>query len=262
MLLTVSLALFFIPHDFTKSFNFLFEETFSRLLRIGKISVPKVFPAVPSSEEFVSRREYNRLLAAYDNLHADLKKEHERYEKLAEIRAARPKVGGGIVLPEVINTKISSVKRELLVNQGKSNGLEEGQYVLGENTIIGIVSETSPSTSRIRLLTDINANIPVWIKRTGNKTYIQGWMNGTGTEVGKIPLISTEFDVKDGDTVYAAARIGYLDTPRVIGKVTDLKEDEKQPLIWDITVEPLVSGEDISNVAVIIMNPDEVNVTD
>lgn len=259
-LLTVSLIFFFIPHDFTKGLNFLFDTVFSPLLRIGKVSVPKVFRAVPSSEEFVSRTEYNRLLAAYDNVWADLRKEHKLYEKLAGIRAARPKEGPGIVLAEVIYTKISSVKRELVVNQGQANGLEEGQYVLGENAIIGIVSETSRSTSRIRLLTDINANIPVWIWRPPSKKYIQGWMKGTGTEVGKIPLISTEYDVKDGDTVYAAARVGYLETARVIGKVTGLRSDEKKPLIWDITVEPLMKDEDISNVAVIVMNPDDADV--
>ncbi|HEG43784.1 hypothetical protein LCGC14_1824010 [marine sediment metagenome] len=261
-LLTVSLIFFVIPHDFTKGLNFLFDTAFSPLLRIGKVSVPRVFRAVPSSEEFVSRAEYNRLLAAYDNVWSDLRKEHKLYEKLAGIRAARPKEGPGIVLAEVINTKISSVKRELVVNQGQANGLEVGQYVLGENAIVGIVSETSRSTSRIRLLTDVNANIPVWIWRPPSKKYIQGWMKGTGTEVGKIPLISTEYDVKDGDTVYAAARVGYLETARVIGKVTGLKSDEKKPLIWDITVEPLMKDEDISSVAVIVMNPGEALVVD
>ncbi len=259
-LLMVSLIFFFIPHDVTRGLNFLFDKAFSPLLRIGKMSAGKVFRAVPSSEDLVSRTEYNRLLAAYDNVYADLRKEHKLYEKLAGIRAARPKEGSAIVLAEVINTKISSVKRELVVNQGQANGLREDQYVLSENAIIGTVSETSRSTSRIRLLTDINASIPVWIWRPGSKKYIQGLMKGTGKEVCKIPLTSTEYDVKDGDTVYAAARVGYLETARVIGKVTELQPYEKNPLVWDITVELLVSGEDMSDVAVIVMNPDEMEI--
>ena len=81
-------------------------------------------------------------------------------------------------------------------------------------------------------------------------------MNGTGTEVCKIPLISTEYDVKEGDTVYAAARIGYLETARVIGKITKIKPDENKPLIWDITVVPVIHGEDLTDVAVIVMDPE------
>jgi rod shape-determining protein MreC len=245
-----------LPHRSTDSLNSLFNKVFSPILKVGKFSFNKAFKAVPSSEDFVSRGEYNRLLAAYDNIYADLRKEHKRYERLAGIRTSRPKEGPAIVLTEVINTRTTASARQLFVNEGQAGGLRAGQYVLGENAIIGTVNSTQQNTAWIRLVTDANHNIPVWIWRPGNDKYVQGWMNGTGTEVCKIPLISTEYDIKEGDTVYAAARIGYLETARVIGKVTIVKPDENKPLIWEITVVPIIHGEDLTDVAVIVMDPD------
>ena len=58
-----------------------------------------------------------------------------------------------------------------------------------------------------------------------------------------------------GDIVYASAVAGRLETPRVIGEVFKIKEDDYEPLMWDITVKPITDFTMLTHVAVIITTP-------
>ncbi len=59
-----------------------------------------------------------------------------------------------------------------------------------------------------------------------------------------------------GDTVYAMKRKDFLETARVIGQVSKAEPDSTHPLLWDITVEPAFSPEEIADIAIIVMNPE------
>ena len=48
---------------------------------------------------------------------------------------------------------------------------------------------------------------------------------------------------------------GFLDSAMVVGEVQQCKRDNKNPALWDITVKPSCDITKLSNVAVIIMNP-------
>jgi hypothetical protein len=48
---------------------------------------------------------------------------------------------------------------------------------------------------------------------------------------------------------------GFLETPKVIGEISEVKRDENTPLLWDITVSPIRDAGTLSDVAVIVMNP-------
>jgi hypothetical protein len=77
-------------------------------------------------------------------------------------------------------------------------------------------------------------------------------MDGDGTDLAGIPLISTEYKIREGDTVYAAPRPGFLETARVVGQVDYVETDKNEPLLWDIKVKPAQGVEMLTYVAVII----------
>jgi len=52
----------------------------------------------------------------------------------------------------------------------------------------------------------------------------------------------------------ASKKPGFLDMPMIIGKVAQCKLNA-QPLLWDITVEPVCDIQKAENVVVIVMNP-------
>lgn len=252
-LLTAGLVLLLLPQSVTKGVNFLFARFFNPVLSIGRSTAPPIFK--PASADYVTRAEYNRLQAAYDNLRAVLITEHQRYEKLAGIRSSLPKPGPKLVLGEVMNISMGGLRRELIINKGAADGLKPDQYVLGGNGIVGTVSETSQATARVRLVTDASCKIKVAVWQADKKKYIYTRMDGEGTDLAKIPFISRDYKIRQGDTVYAAAVPGFLETPVIVGRIAQVKPDEKEPLLWDITVEPVQNVELLKRVAVIVTDP-------
>ena len=257
VLLAFGLLLLLLPQSFTSRLNFLFAKIFSPVLSAGRAS-PANFSPSSSTEDFIGRGEYEELWKAYENLHADLMTLHSDYEKLANFRKGLPKPGPGLVLSRVTNVAIGPFDRKLFIDKGSLDGLQSGEYVTCENrnSIIGTISELSESAATVRLLTDPRHKMEVGIWRTGKKAFIvKGQLEGSGKGLAKIPLISRDYDIRQGDIVYASAVAGRLETPRVIGEVFQIKEDDYEPLMWDITVKPITDYAMLTHVAVIITAP-------
>ncbi|AQQ71272.1 rod shape-determining protein MreC [Limihaloglobus sulfuriphilus] len=247
-LLGLSLFLLFTPQRITSSLNFFFVQLFKPALSIGKELPYRLIKPGSINYETVSRREYNRLWAAYKNLEADLDRLARDYETLAGYKAFFPN-------EEILVTTAGIITYQqdeyLSIDKGTSHGIRKGQYILGQNTIIGVIGETSSTTARVILVTDTKSNIPVIISREGKSKKITGNLKGTGLGSCKIDLVSTSQDVKPGDTVLAEAIPGKLPASRVIGEVVRAWPSESSPLLWDITVLPIYRASDLNNVAVI-----------
>jgi cell shape-determining protein MreC len=119
--------------------------------------------------------------------------------------------------------------------------------------------------SRVQLVSDTNHHIMVDIWRDGVNLLISGQMRGDNKMhgkmpqsrsklQGKIPLVETDFDIREGDSVFARITPGLLETSLIIGKVTKIEPDERKPLLWDITVTPVVDIRALTDVAVIVVD--------
>ncbi len=249
-LLMVSIAVLILPHQITSNLNSFFIELFSPVISL-RIELPEgLLSGEDPGKQWVSRQEYNRLWAAYKNIYADLLEEHERLEKMAQYRSYLPKSGAGLVAAEVIRKEQGHF---LLISRGALDGVKTGQYVLSDGVIIGTVSEISTATARVKLLINNSHSLDVRIMREGSEDYIEANIKGDGINGFKIPLLSREYDVKPGDVVYASPDPRHLDTPRVVGKITEVQPDQDNPLIWDVTGKQPVDYDNLKDVAVIIM---------
>jgi hypothetical protein len=77
-------------------------------------------------------------------------------------------------------------------------------------------------------------------------------MKGIGNNQAKIKMLKQKVDL---DTEIMASKIpGFLGTPTIIGKVVRCEHNE-QPLLWDITVEPVCNIQKVESIHVIVMNP-------
>ena len=157
--------------------------------------------------------------------------------------------GAKLMLADVITASIDGSHSELIINRGQDNGLAVGQFVLGDNSIIGTISNVSSRTAKVRLITDPTSKIAVKIREL--KTIIQGG----DKNLTKVQLLSIKHKVEVGDEVYARKKPGFLDAPMKTGTVIRCKRDDENPLLWDITVKPACDVEKVSDIAVIIMNP-------
>ena len=249
-LILAGFILLFTPQKVTGKFQFAFARIFRWPLSIGRnISLSARTMQLPVNA--FSRREfqYQNHIA---NLEECLRQERYKTQKLSGLRDRLPLEGAKLVSAGV-SMAPDGPKNELIINRGRTDGLAKGQFVLGDNSIIGTISDISARTAKIRLITDLKSQIPVKIAELN----IGGLMHGTGNNSAKVPLIPRKHKVKIGDNVFVCEKPGLLDTPMIAGKVSQCKRDDENPLLWDITVNPACDIEKLNYVHVIIMNPKE-----
>jgi len=240
----------FAPQNITNRFQFVFARIFRWPLSIGR-SVSLSMRVRQSLPDLVPRREYNQLQNHLANVIEQLNQEHKEVEKLSGMRIRLPLAGAKLPLADVIKVSIGGLHAGLIINRGRNDGLAKGQFVLGDNSIIGTISDVAYRQAQVRLFTDSASRIEVKIAGLS----IDRLMQGNGSSSAKIPMVSTKYKIRVGDKVFARKKPGLLDAAIIIGTVTQCKEADGKPLLWDITVKPACDIERLEDVAVIIMNP-------
>ncbi len=240
----------FAPQNLTNKFQF----AFARIFR-GPLNVSRSFSLSTHSNQplsgAVTRREYNRLQNYLANVTKELTQEREKVKKLSGIHDRRPLEGANLVFADIITASVNGKDDELIINRGADDGLEKGQFVLGDNSIIGTMSAVTSRTAEVRLITNSASKIPVKIAELD----VDRLMQGTTGNTAKILLLSVKHKVRKGDVVYACKNPGFLDAPMIVGTVAQCKKSDENPLLWDITVRPACDVTKLTDVAIIIMNP-------
>ena len=252
--LVTGLVIFFLPRPLTSKASLFFHETFRPILKIGRDDRMNTKRSHPNSKDVFTRDEYTQLWKSRNNLRAQLLTLHEEYERLANIRSALPQLSAeGLVMAKITGT-VSNYNHELIINKGSDAFVRPGQFVLSEqkDALVGVVSEVSETAAKIRLITDTMQTLEVHIRRNGTDTDIRAMMIGNGTSTCSISMIDRQQDIREGDTVYAAAVPDKLNVPLVVGEITRVRADDQHPLLWKITVRPAEDMSRLNHVAIIV----------
>jgi len=246
------LILLFAPQNLTNDLQFAFARIFRWPLTIGKnISLyARTRRSVPGVT-FDRESQYQNYIA---NLEEQLRQKHLELIDLSRLRDRLHALeNAGLIMADVYRSSVNEKLCELTINRGKDDGLAEGYYVLGDNSVIGTISDVASRTARVKLFTDPASRIPV---RIGNLN-IDRLMQGSGKNSAKIELLSTKHKVRVGDKVLTRKKPGFLDASMIIARVAQCKRDDRNPAFWDITVKPVCDIERLETITVIIMNPKE-----
>jgi len=239
----------FSPENLTNKFQFAFKRIFSWPLRIGRnISLSAGTRQPLRDKDVVSRDDHDKLLNHLANI---IQQRNDAYEEVTTLSKMRNIPGWermGFVPADVITVSINDLRSELIINRGREDDLAKDQFVLADNSVIGTIYDVDARTALVRLFTDPASNTAV---RIGNIPWI---MQGSGNNLAKISMVKHK--IKVGSEIMAGKKPGFLDTPMIIGKVTRC-ELNAEPLLWDITVEPVCNIQKVENVHVIVMNPPE-----
>lgn len=246
----IGFILLFAPQNLTNDLQFAFARIFRWPLTIGK-NISLYARTTQAPTEFNGKTQYENYIA---NLQEQLREKHEEVVELAGLRERLHALeNAGLVVADVIRASINATKGELTINRGKDDGIAKGQFVLGDNSIIGNISDVSLRTARLKLFTDPASRIAVRIGQLN----IDRLMVGSGNNLAKIRLLSTKHKVAVGDKVLAQKNPGFLDAAMIIGVVAQCKKDDRNPSLWDITVKSVCDTERLNTVTVIVMNPKE-----
>ncbi|KPK42572.1 MAG: hypothetical protein AMJ65_07425 [Phycisphaerae bacterium SG8_4] len=199
-------------------------------------------------EDVVPRREYDKLQNHCDNLEELLRAQREKFERLYGLYNTYKWEGVNYIVADVITA--NRARGELTVAYGKGTGMVKGQYVLGDNSIIGTISDFSAGTAHVKLFTDPTCRMPASVGG------VERLMQGNGDNSAKILQLDKAHKVKIGDKVFASNnQAKFLDAPMIVGTVAQVKTSRESPLLVDVTVKPVCDFEKLENVAIIIMNP-------
>jgi len=236
-----ALIVFFAPAGLTNKFQLTFADVFRLPLRLGR-TLP-LYATPPTADD--SKRSYLNYIA---NLERWLNSAQRKAEEAAGIRQRLPLQNAKLMLADVTVAPNGS-KTELFINRGQKDGLAKGQFVLGENSIVGFICDLYPHAGQVRLITDPESKIPVEIGDSNLRCTMQGRGDGTAA----ITMLSTKHKIKPGQRIYAVPRFGFLDANIVVGEITRCQPDVREPLLWDITVSPVCKIDQLYSVAVIVM---------
>lgn len=174
---------------------------------------------------------------------------NRQIEILSGLRAKFPALqAANLRLAFVSITSISGPNSQLVIDCGQDEGLQKGQFVLADNSIIGTISEISSGQAWVKLFTNSTSRIPVTIDSVGSGRLMQG----SGGDLAVVRLLKQK--VKIGANVLADKKNGFLKAPMIIGRVAECKRNADSPLLWDITVKPVCNLESLGSVNVIILN--------
>jgi len=240
--------LLFAPQTVTSRFQFAFARMFHWPLRTGKN-----VPLSAKTEVKIHQEDFGRKETQYQNyimnLEEELRQKNQLIEQLTGMRTRLRGLEGAKLVPaDIISAATEGQRGELIINRGSDDGLAKDMFVIGDNSVIGTITELSDKNAKVRLLTDATSAVQVNIPGLE----INMIMEGEGRNLAKIKLVPVKHKIKVGDAVLVRKKPGLLDAAIVAGTVQQCKRDNKNASLWDITVKPACDAGNLNNVAVIV----------
>ena len=124
----------------------------------------------------------------------------------------------------VISRNTGSWWKKILLNKGSTNGVSNGDAVIGPGGLIGIVENTSKLTASVQLLNDPNSKVGVWNQRVN----LHGLLIGVGTKTPKLFFYSKNVDIKIGDYILSSPASTILPPNIPIGIIQSI-DNESRP---------------------------------
>lgn len=232
------------PQTLTGGFQSLFSYFFNWPLSLGR----DISLSAPTRQDIsVSTRtkEYNNLISS---LTEQLEQERRKVDSLSKLHQRFNLEGIRFIVPDIL-TGSSGDKDELFINRGEKDGIKIGQFVLGQNGVIGTIVHAGGRTATVRLITHPQSKLKVRIKEM--PAILQGKSNNQAT----IKMISVKHEIGIGEKVFAMPTL-YLPQSTITAIVSKLERDDESQLLWDITLEPICDIENLTSVAVIAVGED------
>lgn len=116
---------------------------------------------------------------------------------------------------EVVGFQPDSYRQFITINRGSKDGIAKGMAVTGGGILVGLISDVSPTSSKIVLVTDPEFRLAVRDDETGAEGILSGQL-GSGLVMDQISQTDT---VKAGDSLTSAGIGGEVPRGLYVGQV-------------------------------------------
>lgn len=199
------------------------------------------------SEEPDVQVSYENLRKEYFQLKAEMllmKSLQQENQTLRELLSASARVDEEITLSELMHVNIDPYQHRLMLNNGLSDKVYEGQAVIDDKGVVGQIIKAMPLSSAVMLITDPNHAIPVYIERNGLRMIAFG--TGSISRL-KIPFLKQNADIIVGDKLLASGMGGRFPAAYPVALITDVQVLSAQGFL-QVTAKPFARIDKVNHV--------------
>ena len=189
----------------------------SRPIASAKDVAAQVENLVALKEENARLQSENQTLLEWQTVGRELQSQNAALRDLLKFT---PDPRATYVTAPVIADTSSSYVRSLIVLAGAGDGVVKGQAAISGAGLVGRVLEVGRRASRVLLLTDISARVPVVIERTRDQAVLAG-NNSDNPELQYLPR---DVDIKVGDRIVTSGVGGNFPVGLPVGEVVGIGE--------------------------------------
>jgi rod shape-determining protein MreC len=188
-------------------------------------------------------KEENRQLKASLMQLSELEAENKRLHSLLSFKQ---ETKFSLVVARVIAMDASNLRRSLIIDRGKNQGLEIGNPVISSEGVVGMVIEIGNSVSRIILINDIDFSMAAKIKRSE----AIGILSGSQEGICRLKYLNLDEDIKTGDGIVSSGKNSRFPSGIPVGEVTSVSREQSGLTLFAI-VKPRVKLSSLEEVLVI-----------
>ena len=158
--------------------------------------------------------------------------ENERLRSLIGFKREMPKP----ILPaQVVGNDLTGLFQTLLIDRGRSDGIEEGMAVLSVQGVVGQVMESSTHFARVLLLTDPNSDVAAMVQ----ESRARGIVEGRGQHACILKYVHRSETINQGDAVVSSGLDGVYPKGALLGIVSRVRKNASE-LFQDVEIDPSV----------------------
>lgn len=219
-----------------------------------------IFGVVDSVNDVQSTYEENQ------RLKGQLDAIHEKEAAIAALKSENQQLKDELGLEElvteytvrrgnVISRNPDQWINQVIIDLGTMNGMERGMPVMNNNGLVGYVSETNPTSSKVTLISNVDlsaSKVSSEIILDEEEEAIQGIISEYKTDTNQLVMsqITSDVEIKPGTLVTTSGLGGAFPRGLVIGEVEAVRLDE-QGLERLVFIKPLSDFNNIRIVSVI-----------
>lgn len=173
----------------------------------------------------------------------ELRSENMRLSELLKFKQEQPH---DFLPSRVIGRDVSLFFRTIEIDRGFEDGIEQGMTVVSPAGIVGRILRTSPRSSSVLLISDVNSKVEAVVQRSRTRVIVGGSVDGNLT----LRFLPRRFDVRQGDVIVSSDVGGKFPPGFHVGVIVGIGEDPNL-VLQQAELEPAVNFDSLEEVYVV-----------
>jgi rod shape-determining protein MreC len=166
-----------------------------------------------------------------DQLESQVVKMRELEVENADLRnllSMKARTGPGALLPvQVIARDDTPYVQAITIDHGAADGIKPDAVVITHQGLVGLVVKVDPTSSKVRLINDLNSSVSVRLQTESRTTgVLRGQSQGNLMVIAYVPQTDV---VTPGDVVLTSGLGGIYPEGLVVGKVARVEQKDADP---------------------------------